>query len=65
MLEQKYRVLVDKQVYARDMDLSTALTLTEALFTKWHSEANLAITIEREDDMRCEMVVEDRVEVSK
>jgi hypothetical protein len=64
MMEQKYRVIVDKQVYARDMDLTTALTLTEALFNKWHSEPTLAITIEREEDMRCEMVEEDRIEVS-
>lgn len=49
MNEYEYKVVVDNKVYARDMDLQTALTLTEALFNKWHGETNLAITIERED----------------
>lgn len=64
MLEQKYKVIVDNQIYARDMDLNTALTLTQALFDKWHSESNLAITIEREDrDVMC--CVEDDIELEK
>ena len=65
MPQYTYKVLVDKQVYARDMDLSTALLLTQALFDKWHSEANLAITIEREDNNTCEMLIEDKIEVTK
>ena len=55
MEQYEYIVLVDGKVYARGMDLNTALTLTEALFNKWHSEANLAITIEREDNRICEV----------
>ena len=65
MPQYTYKVLVDKQVYARDMDLPTALLLTQALFEKWHNEVNLAITIEREDTQTCEMLIEDKIEVTK
>jgi hypothetical protein len=65
MPQYTYKVLVDKQTYARDMDLPTALLLTQALFDKWHSEANLAITIEREDNAVCEVMIEDKIEVTK
>ena len=58
MDEYEYKVLVDGKVYARDMDLDTALTLTKALFDKWYLEPHVAITIEREDN-RCTMVMED------
>lgn len=57
MPQYTYRVLVDKQIYARDMELATALILVQALFDKWYNEPNLAITVEREDD-RCVTVVD-------
>ena len=64
MEEYEYKVLVDGKVYAGEMNLDTALTLTKALFDKWYNEANLAITIEREDN-RCTLAVEeDKDEVS-
>ena len=63
-MQHTYRVIVDKQVYAKEMDLTTALLLTQALFEKWHSEANLVITIEREDNDGCTMSIEDVIEVT-
>ena len=53
MEEFSYSVIVDKEVIARCMTLTNALTLTQALFEKWHSEINLAITIQRDDDKCC------------
>lgn len=64
MPRNSYKVLVDGQVYARDMELSTALILVEGLFDKWYSEPNLAITIQRESNSLTECAVEDKLEVT-
>ena len=65
MNEVTYRVIVDDRVQARDMDLTTALTLAEALFHKWYDEPRLAITIEREDSHACTMAMESEYEIAK
>jgi len=49
MNECTYSVIVDNDVIAKGMTLSNALIMTEALFQKWHSESDIAITIQRED----------------
>ena len=64
MPKNSYEVLVDGQVYARDMDLDTALVLVEGLFDKWYQEPNLAITIQRENQDVCESAIEDKIELT-
>ena len=64
MPEYIYKVIVDGKVYADDMTLETALTLTEALFNKWYSEDNLAITIQRTEVSHTISVMEDKIEVA-
>lgn len=65
MPRNSYKVLVDDQVYARDMELSTAMVLVEGLFDKWYQEPNLAITIQRESDSPTACAVEDKIEVTR
>ena len=65
MPRNSYKVLVDGQVYARDMELSTAMVLVEGLFDKWYQEQNLAITIQRESDTAAVCAVEDKIEVTR
>lgn len=50
MNEYRYSIIVDDEVIATGMLLSNALTMTEALFQKWHSEADITISIMREDN---------------
>lgn len=64
MPRNSYKVIVDGQVYARDMELETALTLVEALFNKWYQESKLAITVQRESDEPV-MAVEEKIELAK
>ena len=50
MNEYRYSILVDDEVIAKDMLLSNAMIMAEALFQKWYSEADLTISIKREDN---------------
>lgn len=53
MNEQTYKVVVDNEVIAKSMTLHNALILVEALFSKWYNEVDTAITVQREDDLKC------------
>ena len=53
MEEYKYSVLVGKEVMATGLTLEIALILTQALFGKWYEETDLAITIQRTEDLPC------------
>lgn len=64
MPRNSYKVIVDGQVYAGDMELETALILVEALFNKWYHEPKLAITVQRESDEPV-MAAEEKIELAK
>ena len=64
MPRNSYKVIVDGQVYAGDMELETALILVEALFNKWYQESKLAITVQRESNEPT-MAVEEKIELAK
>ena len=53
MEEVTYSVIVEKEVIARDMTLTNALTLAQALFDKWYNEKALAVTIQRNELEKC------------
>lgn len=48
MPANKYMVLCDRVVVARDMELETALMLVEAMFEKYWNERAFALEIKRE-----------------
>ena len=53
MIEDKYKVLVDNVVFARDMDIRTATILVKALFEEYYNDYTMAVTIKREDRTDC------------
>lgn len=44
----QFSVIVADEVLARGMEIDTALTLAEGLFTKYYNEPDMKVTIARE-----------------
>ena len=53
MIENKYKVLIDNTVVARDMDIRTATILVKALFEEYYNDYAMAVTIKQEDRTDC------------
>lgn len=53
MEEKKYKVLINNQVVAKDMDIRTATVLVRALFEEYYNDYTMAVTIKQEDRAAC------------
>ena len=53
MEEKKYKVLINNEVVAKDMDIRTATVLVRALFEEYYNDCTMAITINQEDRVIC------------
>lgn len=49
MEENRYKVLIDNEVVAKDMDIKTATVLVKALFEEYYNDYAMAVTIKQED----------------
>lgn len=53
MEEKKYKVSINNEVVAKDMDIRTATVLVRALFEEYYNDYTMAITINQEDRVIC------------
>ena len=53
MEEKKYKVLINNEVVAKDMDIRTATVLVKALFEEYYNDCTMAVTINQEDRVIC------------
>ncbi len=53
MEEKKYKVLINNEVVAKDMDIRTATVLVRALFEEYYNDYTMAVTIKQEDRTIC------------
>lgn len=53
MGENKYKVLIDNKVVAKDMDIRTATVLVRALFEEYYNNYAMTVSIKQEDRAVC------------
>lgn len=53
MEEKKYKVLINNEVVAKDMDIRTATVLVRALFEEYYNDYTMTVTIKQEDRAVC------------
>lgn len=53
MIEKKYKVLIDKEIVAENMNLKTATILVRALFEEYYNENSLTVSVKEME--RCEV----------
>lgn len=53
MYENKYKVLINNDVVAQDMDIRTATILVRALFEEYYNDYSMVISIKQADRMVC------------
>lgn len=53
MIENRYKVLIDNEVIARDMDIRTATILVRTLFDEYYNDPTISVTIKREEVVSC------------
>ena len=56
MMDNRYKVLINNQVVAKDMDIKTATVLVRALFEEYYNDYNMTISIKQEDRAVCQEV---------
>lgn len=49
MDEKRYKVLINNEVVASDMDIRTVTVLVRALFEEYYNDYAMAVTIKQED----------------
>ena len=49
MEENRYKVLINNEVVAKDMDIKIATVLVRALFEEYYNDYTMAVTIKQED----------------
>ena len=49
MRENRYKVLMNQEIVARDMDIKTAIILVKALFEEYYLVHNMTISVKEED----------------
>ena len=54
MGENRYKVLINNQVVAKDMDIKTATVLVRALFEEYYNDYTMTISIKQEDRAVCQ-----------
>ena len=55
MTDKKYKVLINNEVVAQEMDIKTAIILVRALFEEYYNDYGMTISI-REMERVCENV---------
>ena len=45
MTEKRYKVLIDNQVVAQDMNIETAIILVKALFEKYYNDFAMTVSV--------------------
>ena len=58
MTDKKYKVLIDNDVVAEEMDIKTATILVRALFEEYYNEYSLTISVREME--RTELCVTDK-----
>lgn len=53
MYENKYMVLINNGVVAKDMDIKTATVLIRALFEEYYNDHTMTVSIKEEDRAVC------------
>lgn len=53
MIENRYRVLINNEVVAKDMDIRTATVLVRALFEEYYNDYAMTVSIKQEDRAVC------------
>ena len=53
MYEKKYKVLIDNEVVASDMDIRTATILVRALFEEYYNDYAMTVSIKEEERTTC------------
>lgn len=53
MYEKKYRVLINNEVVAKDMDIKTATILVKALFEEYYNDYAMTVSVQEEDRAVC------------
>lgn len=53
MMDRKYKVLINNQVVAQDMDIKTATVLVRALFEEYYNDYTMIVSIKQEDLAVC------------
>ena len=54
MRERSFKVLINNQVVAKDMDLKTATILVRALFEEYYNDYTMTVSIKEEDRAVCQ-----------
>lgn len=52
MTERKYKVLIDNNVVAENMDIKTTTILAKALFEEYYNEYDMTVSIKEMDCVR-------------
>lgn len=53
MYEKKYKVLINNEIVASDMDIKTATVLVRALFKEYYNDYTMIVSIKQEDRTVC------------
>lgn len=53
MYENKYKVFINNEVVAKDMDIRTAIVLIRALFEEYYNDYTMTVSIKQEDRAVC------------
>ena len=53
MEEKKYKVLINNEVVAKDMDIRTATVLVRALFEEYYNDHSMTISIKEMERTVC------------
>lgn len=54
MSEKKYKVLINNEVVAEEMDIKTATVLIRALFEEYYNDYTMTVSIKEMDRVVCE-----------
>lgn len=53
MEEKKYKVLINSEVIASNMNIRTAIVLVRALFEEYYNDYTMTVSIKQEDRAVC------------
>lgn len=53
MMEKRYKVLINNEIVASDMDIKTATVLVRALFEEYYNDYTMTVSIKQEDRVAC------------
>ena len=50
MYEKRYKVLINDEIIAKDMNIRTAIVLVKALFEEYYNDYTMTVSIKQEDN---------------